>query len=381
MGARYRGISYSSYYDICQDRTIHIRSVTGQVQFFLGDARKWISGPNEWLLVCRFANMIGNSDGMYGLSQLMDLTSYLERCQFEDKNGYVKPVVAREIEKAIIQQQYRIESMTGYDLTPAMYLLAEYERRTPVFSQPERNLILRDAFFFGDQARSMDIADAFRGKRLSPYGIEKLCRELEEVEREWSGVESMEGLQYMQTDFPGSGMILGDCEDPRTRYTPFACYPSHTVPRNSFILPDGVILVRDQKHWFYSAPQKVDQTFTALHFYKMVINGLFEIADWEHEEMFRYQDPEIEEEDPFVGQVTFADGGLWNFTDPEKYLQVIRDEFPYRLSTGFCCETLTNDPVIRKAADDIRYEGYGEENPRTLADYSSQGMTMGGMGW
>lgn len=378
MRVRYKGISYDSYYDIFKSRSVRIRSVAGQAQFFLEDARRWISGPNEWLLLCQFANIIGDAKGMYTMSHLMDLTRYLERCRFERKNGYADPTIAREVERAIIQQQYMMDNATGYDLTPAMYLLAEYEQEAPVFRQAERNLILREAFFFGDQARSARLAEALREKRLSPYRIEKLCRAQEEVQREWLGVGSMEGLQYMRTRSPGLGMSLANCEDPNTSYPPFAYYPPCAVPGDSCILANGVILLHDQGNWFYSSLQKVDETFTALHFYSMVKTGIFEITDWEHEEIFQNQSPEIDEETPFIGQVTFADGERWNFTNAEKYLQVIRDEFPHRLSTGFCYETLTNDPVICKAADDIRYEI--EETSCTLADSNSRGMTMGGMG-
>ena len=48
--------------------------------------------------------------------------------------------------------------------------------------------------------------------------------------------------------------------------------------------------------------------------------------------------------------------------------------------TGFRYETLTDDPAVRKQADDILYDLYGEENPRPLEDYENapqEGMTMG----
>ena len=38
-----------------------------------------------------------------------------------------------------------------------------------------------------------------------------------------------------------------------------------------------------------------------------------------------------------------------------------------------------DDPAVRKAADDMTYDLYGEENPRPLEDYvSRQGPEMGG---
>ena len=89
---------------------------------------------------------------------------------------------------------------------------------------------------------------------------------------------------------------------------------------------------------------------------------------------------QVLDEVPAVGRVTFASGERWNFTDPQKYLQVVREELPYQATTGFHCETLTDDPEIRKAVDDMFCDLYGEENPRTLEDYGNTSMTMGGMG-
>ncbi|WP_295745250.1 LPD28 domain-containing protein [uncultured Oscillibacter sp.] len=79
-----------------------------------------------------------------------------------------------------------------------------------------------------------------------------------------------------------------------------------------------------------------------------------------------------------IGRVTFAGGVSKDFTDPQKYLRTLREELPYHPTTGFRYETLTDDPEIRKAVDDMLYDLYGEENPRPLEDYGSSGM-MGGM--
>lgn len=77
---------------------------------------------------------------------------------------------------------------------------------------------------------------------------------------------------------------------------------------------------------------------------------------------------------PAVGRVTFVSGEQWNFTDGQKYLQTIREELPYQSTTGFRFETLTDAPEIRKAADDLICDLYGEENP-------SAWRTMGGAAW
>lgn len=55
---------------------------------------------------------------------------------------------------------------------------------------------------------------------------------------------------------------------------------------------------------------------------------------------------------------------------------------PYRPTTGFRYEVLTDDPTVRTAVDDIVFDLYGEENPRQQEDYELQpgpNMTLGGM--
>ena len=76
-----------------------------------------------------------------------------------------------------------------------------------------------------------------------------------------------------------------------------------------------------------------------------------------------------------VGRVTYASGERQEFTDPEAYLQTIREELPYRNTTGFRFETLTDDPAIRKAVDDILLDFAGEENPCRACNY---GLTEAG---
>ena len=73
---------------------------------------------------------------------------------------------------------------------------------------------------------------------------------------------------------------------------------------------------------------------------------------------------ELARQDKLVGRVTYASGECQEFTDPEEYLNTIREELPYRNTTGFRHETLTDDPQVRKAVDDILLDFAGEENPR-----------------
>lgn len=76
-----------------------------------------------------------------------------------------------------------------------------------------------------------------------------------------------------------------------------------------------------------------------------------------------------------VGRVTYASGERQEFTDPQQYLQTIREELPYRNTTGFRHETLTDDPEMKKAVDDILLDFAGEENPRRACNY---GLTEAG---
>ena len=85
---------------------------------------------------------------------------------------------------------------------------------------------------------------------------------------------------------------------------------------------------------------------------------------------------------PLVGRVTYANGDAQEFTDAEAFLKCIRDELPYRPTTGFRYEVLTDDPSVRKQVDDMIFDFYGEEDPCRQEDHEprpEQGMTFGGM--
>ena len=85
---------------------------------------------------------------------------------------------------------------------------------------------------------------------------------------------------------------------------------------------------------------------------------------------------EMAQKDKIVGRVTFADGTAQEFTDPHQYLQTIKEELPLRNTTGFKHETLSEDPEIKKAVDDILLDFAGEENPRRTCNY---GLTEKGL--
>ena len=64
-----------------------------------------------------------------------------------------------------------------------------------------------------------------------------------------------------------------------------------------------------------------------------------------------------------IGSVSFLSGETQQFTDARAYLDCIREELPHEATTGFRFRTITQDPAIRKAVDDIVFDFYGEENP------------------
>lgn len=85
---------------------------------------------------------------------------------------------------------------------------------------------------------------------------------------------------------------------------------------------------------------------------------------------------------PLVGRVHFINGDAQQFTDAKEYLDGIRKELPHEATTGFRFRTITEDPAIRKAVDDIVFDLYGEENPCNEEDYNlapSEEIQMGGM--
>ncbi len=72
---------------------------------------------------------------------------------------------------------------------------------------------------------------------------------------------------------------------------------------------------------------------------------------------------------PLVGRVTYANGDAQEFTDAEAFLKCVREELPYRPTTGFRYEVLTDDPSVRKQVDDMIFDFYGEEAPCRQEDH------------
>ena len=70
-----------------------------------------------------------------------------------------------------------------------------------------------------------------------------------------------------------------------------------------------------------------------------------------------------------VGRVSFANGEKIEYTNAQEYVKCVAEELPYRATSGFQFETLTDDPQTRKAVDDLVCNEYGEENPCPLENY------------
>ena len=71
-----------------------------------------------------------------------------------------------------------------------------------------------------------------------------------------------------------------------------------------------------------------------------------------------------------VGRAYFSGGEVQEFQTGEQLLKTIRDELPHMATTGFRYEILTDDAGLRKAADDLLYDFYGERNPASIKDYT-----------
>ena len=83
-----------------------------------------------------------------------------------------------------------------------------------------------------------------------------------------------------------------------------------------------------------------------------------------------------------VGSVSFINGDAKQFTDANEYLNCIREELPHEATTGFRFRTITQNPAVRKAVDNIVFDLYGEENLCREEDYNlapSEEIQMGGM--
>ena len=93
----------------------------------------------------------------------------------------------------------------------------------------------------------------------------------------------------------------------------------------------------------------------------------------------REQHLQMDKAQGIIGKTSYANGESFTHTDAESYLAEIREELEYRNTTGFRFETITDDPIVRKAVDDEVYNIYGEQNPQQIEDYKPHEISMGGI--
>ena len=77
-----------------------------------------------------------------------------------------------------------------------------------------------------------------------------------------------------------------------------------------------------------------------------------------------------------VGKVTFVGDDDILYDDADAFLNCIWEELPYRDTSGFRYEVLTDDPAVRKAVNDILFDFFDVEEPCEEKDCT---QTMGGI--
>lgn len=274
--------AHDRYWDIRQNKSVRIVSPVGQAQFMLSDYLSMAdTRPKEWMLLCRFADTISIEGGQPELRELRRLAEHLKRSAVEPRRGNVDPVVATEVEKEIILRTapYYAEGL-GHDITPAAKLLKDYERKGPVFTQAERNLILRCAYFVGDTSETARLAGRITARNISDRDIAAVCASIETVDLNWSGLERMEGIEVIAAEGPTFRFNFENCEDPMKIYPRFAFYPG-SVPEDAVLLQSGVILKPcpdDMDRW-QSNLLTIDQTYTAPRYYIHTGHNRYEMAE------------------------------------------------------------------------------------------------------
>lgn len=79
-----------------------------------------------------------------------------------------------------------------------------------------------------------------------------------------------------------------------------------------------------------------------------------------------------------VGQLSFINGDVMSFYDENDFLATLKEELPYRPTTGLKYEIHTDDSRVWKAVDDIIYDLFGEQASGTyeITDYLGNKATL-----
>lgn len=123
----------------------------------------------------------------------------------------------------------------------------------------------------------------------------------------------------------------------------------------------GGLITEDGRSYGYIAETEHYRYCLRCTPYQGEYNGYLYIYDLRQQAMAQQNRP--------IGRAAFANGEQREYHDAQTYLAGIRQELPYRNVTGFRYETLTDDPQVRKAVDDILLDFAGEENPRRACNY------------
>src|SRR5690625_2937217 len=80
-----------------------------------------------------------------------------------------------------------------------------------------------------------------------------------------------------------------------------------------------------------------------------------------------------ENKSDIIGKMSFYDtngevGEVMQYTSATKYLNAIEKELEYNMD-GFKNETLLRDPELLKKVDDLFYDAYGSDNPKSIETY------------
>lgn len=92
----------------------------------------------------------------------------------------------------------------------------------------------------------------------------------------------------------------------------------------------------------------------------------FELDGWEGVKDF------LDGQKSCCGMLIYPSGETQNFSDPDQFLQAYREALDYLGPSGVSAKTLTHDPSVRKAVDDLIYGEFGEENPHDLDHYAQR---------
>lgn len=92
----------------------------------------------------------------------------------------------------------------------------------------------------------------------------------------------------------------------------------------------------------------------------------FALAGWEDVKVF------LDEQKSLCGMLFYPDGGMYRFSDSDQLLKVFAKNLDYMGPNGVFIRTITDDPSVNKAVDDLIYNEFGKDNPHNLDYYAKR---------